>query len=155
MSSLCFRSLRGDDPAYGALFDAQYEQIGDPDPEIGKKTLKHVYSDQVRGKLKDLFPRVGDAASEFSTSEITLLNQPMLLVDGDAGIGKSHLLANQVYAHIQCDYPALFIPSRVLDRGDRPEPDCYITLILATSDLRLYWPRSTAPHSRAAVQLSS
>jgi hypothetical protein len=93
-----------------------------------------VYSDRVRSKIADLIKAIGDAASEFSATEIKLLQQPILLVDGEAGIGKSHLLANEVEAHLKNGNPALFVPARVLDRGDRPEQD--LLRYLDIDDLR-------------------
>ena len=117
------RSISHENPSYGALINAQYEQIDELDPETGKKTSRHAYPEWVRGKIRDLVANVRDATSEFSPSEIKLLQQPLVLVDGEAGIGKSHLLANEVETHIANSNPALFIPARVLDHGDRPEQD--------------------------------
>jgi len=117
------RSISHDNRSYGALMDAQYEQIDELDPETGKNKSRYAYPERVRDKIRDLVAKVRDAASEFSPSEIKLLQQPMVLVDGEAGIGKSHLLANEVETHLRNGNPALFVPARVLDHGDRPEQD--------------------------------
>lgn len=115
--------IRYKNPSYQALIDAQYEQIKYTDPETGKEKSKHTYSYGIREKIRDFTTKIGEAASEFSQAEISLLQAPILLVDGDAGVGKSHLLANEVETHIGNDNPALFVPARILDHGDRPEQD--------------------------------
>ncbi len=114
-------SIRYDDESYRALNDAQYEQIEPVSADAGKSEFKYVYSDGIRGKIDRFLSEIGAAGSEFTSLEIKLLRQPTLLVDGAAGVGKSHLLANEVEAHIDGGNPALFIPARVLDHGDRPE----------------------------------
>ncbi|MER9723736.1 MULTISPECIES: hypothetical protein [unclassified Mesorhizobium] len=122
------------DPSLRALTNAQYEQHEKLDPETGKTKYNFVYADGVRGRLSDLVTKIGEAASEFSPPEIKLLQQPTLLVDGEAGIGKSHLLANEVETHLGNGAPALFVPARVLDHGDRPEQD--LLRYLDIGDLR-------------------
>lgn len=120
--------------AYRALIDAQYERTKKINPETGKKESKHTYSDGVRWKIRNLAAKLEAVASEFSSAEIELIQYPILLVDGHAGVGKSHLLANEVETHIRNGNPALFVPARVLDHGDRPEQELLRYLDLA--DLR-------------------
>lgn len=115
--------IRNENLSYQSLLDAQYEQIKEVDSETGKEKFIYTYSDVVRGRIGDLTTKIEEAASEFSSAEIELLQHPILLVDGDAGVGKSHLLANEVETHIGNGDPALFFPARVLDHGDRPERD--------------------------------
>lgn len=126
--------LRYKNPSYQALIDAQYEQSKAIDPETGKEKLKHTYSGVVRDKIREFATKIGEAASEFSQAEISLLQAPIVLVDGDAGVGKSHLLANEVESHLENGNPALFVPARVLDHGDRPEQD--LLRYLDLGDLR-------------------
>ncbi|MDZ5454710.1 hypothetical protein [Labrys sp. ZIDIC5] len=126
--------FRNENLSYRVLTHAQYEQIEEIDPETGNKKLKYTYSDRIRERIRDLATKIGEAASEFSSSEIELQQHPILLVDGDAGVGKSHLLANEVESHIRNGNPALFVPARVLDHGDRPEQE--LLRYLDVSDLR-------------------
>lgn len=127
-------AIRYENPSYRALIDAQYEQREETHPETGEKKSPYVFSDGVRGEIRDLATKIGEASSEFSSLEIELLRQPILLVDGEAGIGKSHLLASEVETHVKSGNPALFVPARVLDHGDRPEQDLLRYLDIA--DLR-------------------
>ena len=126
--------IRYENLSYQSLIDAQYEQTKETDPETGKKKSRYKYSDGVRRKIRDLAEKIEVAVSEFSPAEIAMLHHPILLVDGDAGVGKSHLLANEVETHIGNGNPALFVPARVLDHGDRPEQD--LLRYLDISDLR-------------------
>lgn len=127
-------ATRRENPSYRALIDAQYEQHEETHPETGEKKSSYVFSGGVRDKIRDLITRIGEAASEFSSLEIELLRKPILLVDGEAGIGKSHLLASEVETHVKSGNPALFVPARVLDHGDRPEQD--LLRYLDIGDLR-------------------
>ncbi|SDA20428.1 hypothetical protein SAMN05216315_11376 [Nitrosospira sp. Nsp18] len=141
-------AIRDQNPSYRILIDAQYEQTREIDLETGKTKSKYAYSDGVRSKISDLRSKIGDAGSEFSSEEIKLLQQPTLLVEGDAGVGKSHLLANEVETHIKNGNPALLIPARILDRGDRPEQD--LLHYLDIGDLR-FETFLAALHSAALV----
>lgn len=127
-------NIRNENLSYRALTEAQYEQTEEIDPETGKEKFKYTYSDRIRRKIRDLATTIGEAASEFSSPEIELQQHPILLVDGDAGVGKSHVLANEVENHIRNGNPALFVPARVLDRGDRPEQE--LLRYLDAGDLR-------------------
>ena len=127
-------STRNGSPSYLALTEAQYEQVEEIDTEIGEGKYKYTYPERIRRKIRDLAAKVEDAASEFSSPEIVLQQHPFLLVHGDAGVGKSHALANEVESHIKNDNPALFIPARVLDHGDRPEQE--LLRYLDVGDLR-------------------
>ncbi|MER9226139.1 hypothetical protein NKI39_10880 [Mesorhizobium sp. M0664] len=127
-------ATRRENPSYRALIDAQYEQHEETHPETGETKSSYVFSDGVRDKIRDLATKIGEASSELSSREIELLRQPILLVDGEAGIGKSHLLASEVETHVKSGNPALFVPARVLDHGDRPEQD--LLRYLDIGDLR-------------------
>ncbi|WP_287209239.1 hypothetical protein [Mesorhizobium sp.] len=64
-----------------------------------------------------------DASHEFSLQEIELFRTPVLLIEGEAGIGKSHIIAREVHRHVQQGHPAVFVPGRTLDQGDKPESE--------------------------------
>ncbi|MEY9125783.1 hypothetical protein [Bradyrhizobium yuanmingense] len=128
------KATRRDVPSYQAVIDAQWERIEKVDQDTGKQISIHLHSSEVRSKISEVIGKIEGAASEFSPPEIDLLEYPFLLVAGDAGVGKSHLLANQVETHIKNDNPALFVPARVLDHGDRPEQD--LLRYLDVGDLR-------------------
>jgi hypothetical protein len=120
--------------SFGALIDAQWERKEEVDPKSGKKVSTYLHSNDVRKNIMKVAGLISDAASEFSPPELSILKLPTLLVDGDAGVGKSHLLANEVESHIENGNPALFVPARVLDHGDRPEQD--LLRYLDLGDLR-------------------
>lgn len=126
--------IRYDNMSYRSLIDAQYEQTNETDPETGKEKSTYKYSYGVRTNIRDLAEKIEEAVSEFSPAEIAMLQNPILLVDGEAGVGKSHLLANEVESHIRNGNPALFVPARVLDHGDRPEQE--LLRYLDVGDLR-------------------
>lgn len=126
--------IRDESPPYQALTGAQYEQTGEIDPETGETKYKYAYSAEVRTKISNFRSKIEGAGSEFSVVEIKLLQQPTLLVHGDAGVGKSHLLANEVETHVKNGNPALFIPARILDHGDKPEQE--LLRFLDIGDLR-------------------
>ena len=126
--------IRSENPSYREITEAQYVQTAEIDPETGKEKSTYTYSDWIRQNIRDLATKIGEAASEFSSPEIELQQHPILLVDGDAGVGKSHVLANEVESHIRNGNPALFVPARVLDHGDRPEQE--LLRYLDVGDLR-------------------
>jgi hypothetical protein len=126
--------IRIENPSYRPLIEAQYEQSEEIDPKSGKEKTKYTYSDGIRRKIRDVATKIGEAASEFASPEIELQQRPILLVDGDAGVGKSHVLTNEVESHIRNGNPAVFVPARVLDHGDRPEQE--LLRYLDVGDLR-------------------
>ncbi|MGA1805183.1 OB-fold nucleic acid binding domain-containing protein [Rhizobium sp. HT1-10] len=94
----------------------------------------YVYPPKIRNLLAELQSDIMDASLEFSLEEIELFRTPALLVDGEAGIGKSHIIAREVQRHVQQGHPAVFIPGRTLDQGDKPESE--ILHYLDLKDLR-------------------
>ncbi|MET4422959.1 hypothetical protein AB7645_37325 [Bradyrhizobium sp. 956_D2_N1_5] len=128
------KAIKNEDPSYRSVIGAQWERTEKTDQETGKKISTNVHSRDIRSEIKEIAEKIEEAASEFSPSEIELLKCPILLVAGDAGVGKSHLLANEVETHIGNGNPALFVPARVLDHGDRPEQD--LLQYLDIGDLR-------------------
>jgi hypothetical protein len=94
----------------------------------------YVYSPKIRDLLAELQSDIMDASLEFSLQEIELFRTPALLIEGEAGIGKSHIIAREVQRHVQQGHPAVFIPGRTLDQGDKPESE--ILHYLDLKDLR-------------------
>ncbi|WP_436282190.1 hypothetical protein [Rhizobium sp. LjRoot258] len=90
-------------------------------PASGRE--RYVYPEKTRRLLSEVNSDIMDAAFEFSLQEIELFRTPALLIEGEAGIGKSHIIAREVQRHVQQGYPAVFIPGRVLDHGDKPESE--------------------------------
>ncbi|RXH07280.1 hypothetical protein EAS54_38060 [Bradyrhizobium guangzhouense] len=127
-------ATRNDDSSYQAVVAAQWERTEKIDQQTGKQISTYVHSSDVRRKLSEVAGKIERAVSEFSPSEIDLLEYPFLLVGGDAGVGKSHLLANEVETHIRNHNPGLFVPARVVDHGDKPEQD--LLRYLDIGDLR-------------------
>jgi len=83
----------------------------------------YVHDEAMRYDIRKLQESIGTASSEFSNLEISLLKASNLVVCGEAGSGKSHLLAEEVHQHIKNGMPACFIPSRVIDDGSKPQTE--------------------------------
>lgn len=69
------------------------------------------FSDKYSSILRDLreFYYECDTLYIFLNSiTVKLSNNPFLLLEGEAGIGKSHLLADIIESRIQTGYPSLF-----------------------------------------------
>lgn len=81
----------------------------------------YFYPEKTRKLLDDVSTSVTIASQEFSLQEMQLFRTPALVIEGEAGIGKSHIIAREVQRHVREGYPAVFIPGRVLDQGDKPE----------------------------------
>lgn len=128
------KKSRHDEVAYNTLNDALYERTEEVDSKTGKTTTKPLYSYEVRDEITKFSTLITEVAGAFSHIEIEVFRQPVLLVGGEAGIGKSHLLANEASHHLASGGAALFIPARVLDKGDRPEQE--ILSYLDIADLR-------------------
>ncbi|UCI34496.1 hypothetical protein [Mesorhizobium sp. B4-1-4] len=94
----------------------------------------YVYPPKIRNLLAELQSDIVGASLEFSLQEIELFQTPALLVEGEAGIGKSHIIAREVQRHVQQGHPAVFVPGRTLDQGDKPESE--ILHYLDLKDLR-------------------
>lgn len=101
-------------------------------PDSERET--YVYPRKTRDLLAELQSDIMDASLEFSLQEIELFRTPALLVEGEAGIGKSHIIAREVQRHVQQGHPAVFVPGRTLDQGDKPESE--ILHYLDLKDLR-------------------
>lgn len=91
------------------------------EPELHKQNYLH--DDSIRHRINKLREIIGKAAGAISNLEAQLLHVPHLLVCGEAGSGKSHLLAEEVRQHIKNGSPACFVPSRIIDNGDKPQSE--------------------------------
>ncbi|MDL2405200.1 hypothetical protein PY650_05940 [Rhizobium calliandrae] len=127
------RSLDRDPSVDFVLNHARFMTREDPTKPEGEREV-YVYGGDVRKLLGDLRGRINGCASVFSVSEVELFHTPFLLVGGEAGIGKSHLIAREVQRHVQGGFPAIFVPGRTLDNGDKPESE--ILEYLDLKDLR-------------------
>ena len=59
-------------------------------------------------------------ADFFGSMSMKLANNPYLIVEGEAGIGKSHMLADIIESRIQSGYPTLFILGQQLVTDESP-----------------------------------
>tara|TARA_R110002012_G_scaffold89940_1_gene220181 strand:- start:433 stop:4917 length:4485 start_codon:yes stop_codon:yes gene_type:complete len=86
----------------------------------GKVTI---FSDKYSSTLRGLreFDYECDTLFEFLKSiTVKTSNNPYLLLEGEAGIGKSHLLADVVESRIVAEYPSLFILGQQLTSDESP-----------------------------------
>ncbi|MGP4686751.1 hypothetical protein ACSV5K_10350 [Agrobacterium pusense] len=120
--------------AYKSLLSARFEEVEHIDPKTGDKKFVNIYSIGVRHSINSVAENVTIACGFFSPTDRKILREPALLVEGDAGIGKSHLLAKEVESHVRENHPALFIPARTLDHGDKPEQE--VLKYLDIADIR-------------------
>jgi hypothetical protein len=76
------------------------------------------------GRVQNTVAQIGShlsgASHIFSTIDSALLRARPLLVLGEAGSGKTHLLADEVARHLERGAPAIFVPARALHNVDQP-----------------------------------
>ncbi|KKN94047.1 hypothetical protein LCGC14_0190780 [marine sediment metagenome] len=83
------------------------------------KSFNDRYSSTLRG-LRE-FDHECDTLYEFLKSiTVKASNNPFLLLEGEAGIGKSHLLADVIKTRIAARYPSLFILGQQLTSDEPP-----------------------------------
>ncbi|AYM10822.1 hypothetical protein G6L58_07255 [Agrobacterium tumefaciens] len=119
--------------SYRILLAAPFEKIERAD-ELGRTISVPIYPTEIRDYINNISENIRRAGVIFSVSDRKILRQPALLVEGEAGAGKSHLLAREVESHVKNGHPALFIPARTLDHGDKPEQE--ILKYLDIADIR-------------------
>ncbi len=119
--------------SYRTLLAAPFEKIERAD-ELGRTISVPIYPTEIRDFINNVSENIRRAGVIFSVSDRKILRQPALLVEGEAGAGKSHLLAREVESHVKEGHPALFIPARTLDHGDKPEQE--ILKYLDIADIR-------------------
>lgn len=81
------------------------------------------FSDKCSSTLRELreFDYECDMLWEFLNSiTMMLANNPFLLLEGEAGIGKSHLLADVVKSRVTAGYPCLFLLGQQLTTDESP-----------------------------------
>ncbi|MBT1444190.1 hypothetical protein KJI95_06580 [Shewanella sp. JM162201] len=91
--------------------------------EAKKEGKANNYSDKYSltfRELRDLDYACIDLLSFINSITVKLANNPFLLLEGRAGIGKSHLLADVIKARISLDYPSLFILGQQLTLDESP-----------------------------------
>lgn len=91
--------------------------------ESKKEGKTSQYSDKYSSTLKelrDLDYACNNLLAFINSITIKLANNPFLLLEGKAGIGKSHLLADLIKTRINSDYPSLFILGQQLTSDESP-----------------------------------
>lgn len=77
------------------------------------------YSSTLR-ELRDLDYACNSLLAFINSITVKLANNPFLLLEGKAGIGKSHLLADVIKTRISSGYPSLFILGQQLTSDESP-----------------------------------
>lgn len=77
------------------------------------------YSSTLR-ELRDLDYACDNLLAFINSIAVKLANNPFLLLEGKAGIGKSHLLADVIKTRIASGYPSLFILGQQLTSDESP-----------------------------------
>jgi hypothetical protein len=72
------------------------------------KSFSDKYSSTLRD-LRDFDYECNNLCSFLKSITVKLSNNPFLLLEGEAGIGKSHLLADVIDSRISAEYPSLFL----------------------------------------------
>jgi hypothetical protein len=86
----------------------------------GKATrFSDKYSSTLRD-LRDFDYECGALRAFLKTITVKLSNNPFLLLEGKAGVGKSHLLADVIESRIAAEYPSLFLLGPQLTTDDSP-----------------------------------
>ena len=74
--------------------------------------------DDARYLIHRLDTELDEALTVLQSRQLTAANSGALLIDGDAGMGKSHLLADVADAHLACDWPTLLLLGQHLRDGN-------------------------------------
>mgnify|MGYP003864747405 CR=1 FL=1 len=77
------------------------------------------YSSTLR-KLRDFDYACSNLLAFINSTTVKLANNPFLLLEGKAGVGKSHLLADVIKSRIASGYPSLFILGQQLTLDESP-----------------------------------
>ncbi|MBS6928379.1 MAG: hypothetical protein KH152_07685 [Finegoldia magna] len=81
------------------------------------------YSDKYSSTLRELREfnyACNDLFAFINSLTVKLANNPFLLLEGKAGIGKSHLLADVIKTRVLSDYPSLLILGQQLNSDESP-----------------------------------
>jgi len=116
-------SLAREDEDFFKITDAMHKRTEKKSGKSEDVEWEYVYDNDVRGSISSLQNEIYSANSVFRHAEAELVGRPRLLIEGEAGSGKSHLLADEVAKHVSDGFPAIFVPARIIDRGDRPESE--------------------------------
>lgn len=91
--------------------------------EAKKEGKTNHYSDKYSStlrELRDLDSACNNLLAFINSTTVKLANNPFLLLEGKAGIGKSHLLADVIKTRIASGYPSLFILGQQLTLDESP-----------------------------------
>jgi hypothetical protein len=104
------------------------------DDEVEKKKFNDKYAIFHR-ELREFGYECNSLEHFLNSTTVRLANNPFLLLEGEAGIGKSHLLADIVKTRMSCDYHSLFILGQHLTADEAPWVQIFKRLQLnVTSD---------------------
>lgn len=89
--------------------------------EQGDKTkyYSNEYSSTLR-ELRKFYYTCNELLTFVNSITVKLANNPFLLLEGKAGVGKSHLLADVITTRIALGYPSLFILGQQLTSDESP-----------------------------------
>ena len=91
--------------------------------ESKKEGQTNQYSDKYSftlRELRELDYACNNLIAFINSITVKLVSNPFLLLEGKAGIGKSHLLADVIKTRIASGYPSLFILGQQLTSGESP-----------------------------------
>ena len=91
--------------------------------EAKKEDETNFYSDNYSStlrELRDLDYACSNLIEFIKSITVKLANNPFLLLQGKAGVGKSHLLADVIKTRISSGYPSLFILGQQLTSDESP-----------------------------------
>jgi hypothetical protein len=70
--------------------------------------------------IRQVYSKITDFMEYIESPEITLFNNPMLLIQGEGGIGKSHLIADIVYNRCQENKKSILLLGQQFNASDEP-----------------------------------
>ncbi|MEQ5754030.1 AVAST type 2 anti-phage system protein Avs2 [Providencia hangzhouensis] len=93
-----------------------YDLLGEVEVNEDKKSQLL----NIARKLEEFNYECDNIISFFNSPLVRLANNPYLLLDGEAGIGKSHLIADIINSRIKSGYPSIFILGQQLTSNESP-----------------------------------
>ncbi len=115
------KSLGIKNDSLSALVSDAYQRVLNKD-EAETGTLNDwKYDAKIRHLVDQVEGYIATARQMFSQSDVSLLANRHLLVLGEAGSGKSHLLADEIRRLLDEVSPSLFLPARALQNAGKPD----------------------------------
>ncbi|MFT4660554.1 MAG: hypothetical protein ACI9N1_000350 [Flavobacteriales bacterium] len=91
-----------------------------PDPEESEKLQRNEKREDKRRRLRDFETTLYSLESFLNSTTVKVANHPFLLIEGEAGIGKSHFLADMVKHRNENDLQSLFFLGQHFNTTDDP-----------------------------------